>query len=310
MKLKIGFSVLIALIGFQEVFSQQDSQFSHYMYNTINVNPAYAGSRGVLSLFGLHRAQWVGLEGAPSTTPFSINTPLGERGLGLGVSFINDRIGPSDENTISGDLSYSIPVSQVFKLSFGVKATAHLLNVDFTKLNIYQSQDDMLQYNIDNKFSPNFGAGVYFHSQKSYLGLSVPSILETEHFDSSSSSASSSIASERMHVYLIGGHVFDLTSDIALKPAFLTKLVSGSPLQLDLSANALFYQKLTLGVSYRLDAAVSALAGFQLTDSFFIGYGYDMDTTELANYNSGSHEVFLRFELNRKEDRVISPRFF
>ena len=111
-------------------YSQQDAQYTQYMYNTINVNPAYAGSRGVLSVFGLHRTQWVGLDGAPTTNAFSINSPINNSNLGVGLSFVNDKIGPTVENTISADLSYTIKTSETYKLSFGIKGTANLFNLD------------------------------------------------------------------------------------------------------------------------------------------------------------------------------------
>lgn len=307
---KIFFSLLIFLVTING-YTQQDSQFTNYMYNTVNINPAYAGSRGVMSILGLHRSQWVGLDGAPVTNTFSLNTPFNNSNFGLGVSIVNDRIGPSDENAISVDVSYSIPTSENYKLSFGIKGTANLLNVDFTKLNIYNQGDLYSQQNVDNKFSPNVGAGVYYHSNKTYFGFSVPNFLETQHFDKNSISlASSSVAAEKMHYYFIAGHVFDLTDNVKLKPAVLSKIVNGVPLQLDLSANFLFNEKFTLGAAYRWDAAASFLAGFQVSDSWLIGYSYDLETTKLANYNSGSHEFFLRFELFRNIGKVVSPRFF
>ena len=306
-KLTILMLLFIATLGnVNETFAQQDSQYTNYMYNTININPAYAGSRGVMSLFGMHRTQWVGLDGAPVTNVASINTPINNSNVGLGISFVNDRIGPSDENAISADISYSIQTSDTYKLSFGMKATANLLNVDYTKLNIYDPTDVQFQNNIDNKFSPNIGAGVYFHSDKLYAGLSVPNFLETEHFDDNVAAT----AKERMHYYLIGGYVFDLTENIKFKPAFLSKVVNGAPLQLDLTANFMFNEKFVLGAAWRWDAAVSGLVGFQATSNWFIGYGYDAETTKLANYNSGSHEIFLRYEFKGKSEKVVSPRFF
>ena len=299
--------LFIATLGnVNETFAQQDSQYTNYMYNTINVNPAYAGSRGVMSIFGMHRTQWVGLDGAPVTNVASINTPINNSKLGMGISFVNDRIGPSDENAISADISYTIQTSETYKLSFGVKGTANLLNVDYTKLNRYDLTDPQFQNNIDNKFSPNIGAGIYFHSDKLYAGLSVPNFLETEHFDDNVAAT----AKERMHYYFIGGYVFDLSENIKFKPAFLSKVVSGAPLQLDLTANFMFNEKFVLGAAWRWDAAVSGLAGFQINQNWMIGYAYDAETTKLANYNSGSHEIFLRYEFKGKKEKVVSPRFF
>ncbi len=286
-------------------FAQQDAQYTQYMYNTTNVNPAYAGSRGVMSIFALHRTQWVGLDGAPVTNAFSINTPLNNSSLGLGVSVVNDRIGPTVENAISADLSYTLQTSETLKLSFGIKATANLFNLDVNQLNPADQNDPSLQ-NLDNKLNPNFGAGVYLHSDKFYLGLSVPNFLE----DTKYSDNSVSVFKERMNFYAIGGYVFDISSSVKFKPAFLSKVVTGSPLQVDVSGNFLFFEKLTLGAAYRWDAAVSAMAGFQISDGLYIGYGYDLDTTKLKNYNSGSHEVFLRFELFKRYSKMVTPRFF
>ena len=296
---------IISLLAGLFAYGQQDPQYTQYMYNTINVNPAYAGSREVFSVFGLHRTQWVGLDGAPVTNTVSMNTPVGNN-VGLGLSFVNDRIGPMDENSISADFSYTIPATQESKLAFGVKATAHLLNVDYTKLNIYNSTDPRFQTNINNDFSPNIGAGVYWYSDKAYAGFSIPNFLETNKYKDNATS----VVREKMHYYIIGGYVFDLSYNVQFKPAFMAKTVAGSPLQLDLTANFLFNEKFTAGLAYRWDAAVSALVGFQITDGIFVGYTYDMDTTELANYNSGSHELFLRFEMPLKAKKVINPRFF
>ena len=286
-------------------FAQQDAQYTQYMYNTINVNPAYAGSRGVMSVFGLHRTQWVGLDGAPTTNAFSINSPIENSNLGIGLSFVNDKIGPTVENTISADVSYTIQTSETYKLSFGVKGTANLFNLDVNKLNPENAGDPLLQ-NLDNDFSPNVGAGVYLHSDKLYLGASVPNFFETKRY----SDNDVAVYKERLNMYFIGGYVFDLTPNLKFKPAFLTKVVGGAPLQLDLSGNFLINEKFVLGGAWRWSAAVSAMAGFQVTDGLFIGYGYDLETTKLRNYNSGSHEVFLRFELFKRQDKIVSPRFF
>jgi len=285
-------------------YAQQDAQFTQYMYNTINVNPAYAGSRGALSMFALYRTQWVGLDGAPVTSTVSMNTPLNESNLGLGVSLINDKIGPTTENTISADLSYTIPTSETWKLSFGIKATANLFDLDATKLNPVDGTDPSLQNY--NTFSPNIGAGVYWHSDKAYVGFSIPNFIETNRYDDNEVA----IFKERISYYLIGGYVFDLSDTVKFKPAFLTKMVEGAPLQVDLSGNFMFFDKFMLGASYRWSAAMSAMVGFQVSDGLYIGYGYDKETTNLDNYNSGSHEIFLRYELFKNNNKITTPRFF
>lgn len=285
-------------------YAQQDAQFTQYMYNTININPAYAGSRGALSMFALHRTQWVGLDGAPVTNTVSINTPLNASKLGLGVSLVNDKIGPTTENTISADLSYSIQTSETWKLSFGIKATANLFDLDASKLNPVDATDPSLQNY--SKFSPNIGAGAYWHSDKAYVGLSVPNFIQTNRYNDNEVA----IFKERISYYLIAGYVFDFSNTVKFKPALLTKMIEGAPLQVDASANFMFYDKFMLGVSYRWSASVSAMAGFQVTDGLYIGYGYDKETTNLDNYNSGSHEIFLRYELFNNIKKITTPRFF
>jgi type IX secretion system PorP/SprF family membrane protein len=303
-KIVIIFAMLLTVMVSN---AQQDAQYTQYMYNTINVNPAYAGSRGVMSIFGLYRTQWVGLDGAPDTGTFSINTPIANSNLGLGVSVVGDRIGPVAEDAISADVSYTIPMSETYKLSFGVKGTANLFKLDQSKLSPQDENDPLLQEY--DTFSPNVGAGVYLHSNKFYLGLSVPNFLQTKRFNKVQDK-DYTVFVERMNGYLIGGYVFDIGSNLKFKPAFLAKAVQGAPLQLDVTGNFLIYEKLTLGAAWRWDAAVSLLAGFQVNKSLLIGYGYDKETTKLAGFNSGSHEIFLRYELFKKPERIVSPRFF
>ncbi|MFH6989700.1 type IX secretion system membrane protein PorP/SprF [Flavobacterium collinsii] len=298
--------VLVLLFCSTAGFAQQDAQFTQYMYNTININPAYAGSRGVMSIFGLYRTQWVGLDGAPETSSFSLNTPINSN-VGLGVSLVNDKIGPTNENNISADFSYSIPTSATAKLSFGIKGSANIFKLDPTKLSPEHQGDTQFQ-DFQNKFSPNIGAGVYWHTDKAYVGLSVPNFIQTTRYDDNDYS----IYKDRINYYFIAGYVFNLNSyeTIKFKPALMTKMVEGSPLQVDASANFMFNDKFVVGVAYRWSASISALAGFQITDSMYLGYAYDRETTRLVNYNSGSHEIFLRFEFLNNYSRITSPRFF
>lgn len=307
MNLAKKITALLALVSIS-AFAQQEAQYTQYMYNPININPAYAGSRGALSIFGLHRTQWVGLDGAPSTTALSMNTPFQHSKVGLGVSFVNDRLGAMDENTISVDFSYSLDLGGRAnnQLSFGLKGSANLLNVDYTKLDIYNPNDPQFAHNIDNELTPNVGAGIYYHSNKAYLGLSVPNLLSTERYNDNVRST----MTQRMHYYLMGGYVFDVNPTLKFKPAFLIKAVEGAPLQADVSGSFLIQDRLTLGGAYRWDAAWSAMIGFQVTDGLFVGYSYDADTQSLSNYNNGSHEVFVRFELFNRFKRINSPRFF
>jgi type IX secretion system PorP/SprF family membrane protein len=282
------------------------------MYNTVSVNPGYAGSRGHFSIAALYRAQWVGLDGAPKTQTLNLHSPIGYNGVGMGVSIVNDQIGPTSETYFDLDFSYTIQASEVARISFGLKASAHLLDIRFSELNQDLANpggpDPTLQQDIDNRFSPNIGAGVYYHTDKFYAGLSVPRFLETSHFDESSLSS----AKEQMNFYLITGYVFDLSPFWKFKPTLLTKVVQGAPLQADFSANFMYNEKFIMGAAYRWDAAVSGLVGFQVSPEFLIGLAYDREITELgrAVFNDGSFEVILRYDFIKVLDNLKSPRFF
>ncbi|WP_166922169.1 PorP/SprF family type IX secretion system membrane protein [Flavobacterium poyangense] len=299
---------LIVLFLFWSIcgFSQQDSQYTQYMYNTMNINPAYAGQRKALSIFGMHRSQWVGIDGAPSTTTFAGHLPINDTNLGAGISFENDRIGPSNENKFTASLSYKIKASDYYELAFGLNTSVTNLKIDYSKLNIYDPNDISYQNNI-SKFSPNFGVGMYLYSDYTYFSLSVPSILETKHYKDDQAF---SVLKEKMHLYLMGGHVFEVSPTVLFKPSLLVKIVEGTDPQVDLSANFLINEKFSGGLCYRFGSALSAMAGFQVTEGLFVGYAYDMETSKIRNFNSGSHEIFLRFEVFEYFDRIVSPRFF
>ncbi len=301
-------SLLFLLVSLSaRLYGQQDTQYTQYMYNTTVINPAYAGSRDYLSLTALYRSQWVGLEGAPTSQNIGIHAPVGYRGVGLGFSAVRDEIGPTEETNFDVDFSYTIDTSRDGRLSFGLKAGGNLLDVKFSELHKYTT-DPILASDIDKKFSPNFGAGIYYHTDRFYAGLSVPRFLETSHFDRSSLAT----AKEKMNFYLITGYVWDINDDLKFKPTILAKAVKGAPLQLDFSANLMLDEKFILGAAYRWDAALSGMAGFNVSNNFLIGLAYDREITELgsASFNNGSFEIVLRYDFIPNRRRLKSPRFF
>ena len=318
MILKKNFLLLIlflSVVSVHKATAQQDAQYTQYMFNTLSVNPAYAGSRGELSIAALYRSQWVGLDGAPETFTLSLNSPIRNSKLGYGVSIVQDNIGDGaiSETFIDAVVSYTIDVSLEAKLSFGLKAGGNLLNLDFNNLRNFDVEP-VDASNIENRFSPNVGLGVYYHTNKFYAGLSAPNLFQTEHFDNSLTDSNSInfLSQERINYFLITGYIFDIGSDFKFKPALLTKVVGGAPLQVDVSANFLYNDKFSFGAAYRWDAAVSALAGFQISDQVMLGLAYDREITELGGtqFNNGSFEVFLRFELVKSFQKLVSPRFF
>ena len=297
----------MVLLASAPLYAQQDAQYTQYMYNTVSVNPGYAGSRGHMSVAALHRSQWLGLDGAPTTQTLNLHSPIGYRGVGLGFSIVNDKIGPTSETNFDIDFSYTIYTSTEGRLSFGLKASAHLLDIRFSDLNQF-APDVTLENDVDNRFSPNFGAGVYYHNEHFYAGLSVPRFLQTSHFDESSLST----AKERMNFYFITGYVWDVNEFLKFKPTLLTKVVQGAPLQVDLSANFMLNDKFIVGAAYRWDAAVSGMIGFNISEGFLIGMAYDREVTELgsAAFNDGSFEVILRYDFIKTKGQLKSPRFF
>ncbi|MFC4096226.1 PorP/SprF family type IX secretion system membrane protein [Euzebyella saccharophila] len=310
-------SLFLLLIFWSEGTAQQDAQYTQYMFNTMSVNPAYAGSRGQLSAAALYRSQWVGVDGAPETFTLNLHSPIRNSRVGYGLSVVNDKIGEGtiQETYIDALVSYTIDVSLKGKMSFGLKLGGNMLNLDFEQLRQRPGFEEATSTdNIENKFSPNFGLGLYYHTDKFYAGLSAPNLLETEHFDDGSTDANDVdfLSQDRINFYLITGYVFDLNDNLKFKPALLSKMVSGAPLQLDVSANFLFAEKFSLGAAYRWDAAVSGLAGFQITDQILLGLAYDAETTSLGDtqFNSGSFEIFLRWELVKSFEKLVSPRFF
>ncbi len=312
MKKLILFILLVASTS-QIILAQQEPQYTQYMYNTLAINPGYAGSRGVFSITGMHRSQWLGIDGAPKTQTLNFHTPVSER-VGIGLSIVNDEIGngTNQETYFDGIFSYTIPFSRENKLSFGIKAGGHLLNVDFAKLANYEQEVSVSGLpNIDNKFSPNFGVGAYYYNERFYAGISVPNFLRTEHFDDSDSS-NSFLAKERLNLYLMTGYVYDIHPTVKFKPALLLRAEQGAPLQVDVSANFLFNEKLTLGAAYRWDAALSAIFGFQINDNLTLGLAYDRELSELGGetFNDGSFEILLRYEFMTRTQRRMVPRFF
>lgn len=307
--------MLLLLVIAADVTAQQDAQYTQYMFNTITVNPAYAGSRGQFSAAALYRAQWVGLDGAPETFTLNLHSPIRNSNLGYGISVVKDDIGDGvvSETYLDAVISYTVDVSLDGKLSFGLKAGGNILNLDFNGLRNFDVEPVNVD-NIENRFSPNVGLGIYYHTNKFYAGLSAPNLLQTQHFDNSQTSANSVqfLSKERINFYLITGYVFDIGGNTKFKPALLTKAVGGAPLQIDLSTSFLFNDKFSIGAAYRWDAAVSALAGFQITDQLMLGLAYDRETTALGGtqFNDGSFEIFLRYELVKTFNKLVSPRFF
>lgn len=289
-----------------EINGQQDPEYTQYMYNMSIINPAYAGSKEALSIGVLGRRQWVGVSGAPRTFTAAIHSPVGKN-VGLGLSFISDRVGPVEETTAYADFSYTIRTSEVGKLAFGLKAGFTFQSIGLLRLTQVDPNDPLFQENINNTY-PNIGAGLYYYTDRLYLGLSMPNILESTHFDDGNGIVSS--ASEEMHTFFTGGYVFDLSDKVKFKPSAMLKFAFNTPLSVDVSANFLFNEKFELGAAYRWDDSFIGMVNFLIDDSLRIGYAYDHTTSNLGQFNSGTHEVFILFDFAFERAKYRSPRFF
>lgn len=288
------------------VHGQQDPLFSQYMFNTLAFNPAYAGSADVMTMLALSRHQWVGFEGAPSTQTFVAHSPLKNQNMALGFTAINDKAGPVHQTSILADYAYRIRVNDESQLAFGLKGGFNIYQADIASLSTVEV--DPANVNIEGKLLPNFGFGLFWHSERYYAGLSVPKLLEND--ISAGNSSPLVTASEVRHFFLMGGYVFDIDRDIKFKPSFLLRQVAGAPLSLDINANFLLRERIWLGAMYRFGNAFGLLAQYQVNDQFRIGYAFDLTTTALGAYNAGTHEIMLNYDLRFARGKTVSPRYF
>jgi type IX secretion system PorP/SprF family membrane protein len=303
----------ILFIGLLSVVAvaQQDAMYTHYMYNTLAVNPAYAGSRDALSITGLHRSQWIGFKGSPITQTLTVHSPVLSKNIGMGLSFINDRIGPTNTTSLYLDFSYRIDFNKKSYLAFGLKGGMNMRYQGFAELERVDSNDPLLLNDVRSQFLPNFGFGLYYYAERYYAGISIPKLLENN-FETNSTVGTTNLASEERHYYFIAGTIFDLNESIKLKPTTFVKVTNGAPIEADLTATFIFNDRFWLGTMYRTGDALGVLAGMNITDQFGLGYSFDWSfKNTTVQYNVGSHELMLRYDLVYKvKDDIRSPRYF
>jgi len=291
--------------------AQQDPEYTHYMYNMSVVNPAYAtGTAAMLNLGGLYRTQWVGAVGAPKTFTFFGHTALNEK-IEVGASLISDDIGDGakKENNFYADFAYVLQLGGNNKLSLGLKAGFTSLQTNFNGFRFTDPATDLAFAENINVTKPNIGVGAYYFTDKYYVGLSAPNLLSSKHIEEKS--GINAYGSEKIHAFLTAGYVFQINDVFKLKPAFMSKFVPGSPVSVDITVNVLYNDKFELGAAYRIKDAVSALMNINVTPSLRIGYAYDHTLSNLGQFNSGTHEIMLLFDLDllgKGYDK--SPRFF
>lgn len=305
--MKKFFYIILFLLVSKQLLAQQDAMYSQYMFNMMAVNPAYAGSREVLSITGLSRAQWVGVEGAPLSSTVSLDMPIKSKHIGLGLQVFNDKIGVGTSNGFYGSYAYRIKMNRS-TLAFGLQGGLVHFTTQYASLRLDGPQiyipDRAFQENA-NILIPSAGAGVYLSDDRYYVGASIPSLLNTQ-----LSSNTQVRINKYDHLFLMGGYVFALNRDFKLKPSVLLKAVTGAPMELDLNANFWMYDIFAIGASYRTGDAAVGMIELQAAPNFRIGYAYDYSFGELRHFHSGSHELLLRYEFGYAKDRILTPRYF
>jgi type IX secretion system PorP/SprF family membrane protein len=304
---KIHFAALLMFLLFIDASAQQDPNYTQYMYNMSAINPAYAGSKDNMTGGMLYRKQWIGLDGAPSTGTFFINTPVGKN-VGVGLSVISDKIGPVEENDVYGDFSYTLNLGGEHRLALGLKAGFTMNNIGL-KTEIDPSVPDPGDdaFGADTNTSRfNAGTGLFYYTNKYYVAFSVPNMMKGTYLDRNGRQ----FGTTTLHYFLTGGYVFDVNPNLKFKPFSMIKMAPGAPTSFDLSANFMFFDKFEAGTTYRLQDSFGVMVNYMITPNLRLGYAYDHVVSDLKVVSSSSHEFIMLFDLNFPKKVSQSPRYF
>lgn len=304
--------IIVTLLSTICANAQYDAMFTQYMFNEMYINPAYTGSKEAMAVNLTHRQQWVNFPGRPITTSFTLHGPLANDKMGLGISFLNEQIGKLNRNLVYLNYSYRLKVSEKGKLCFGLMGGIHNQVNKLSELKATDVGDIQVSQNTPSILSPNFGAGIYYYTNKFYAGLSIPRMIDDSYmFDPAGSIIKSNkFSASKFHYYLTAGYLFDINEDLKVKPQAMIKMVQNAPLQYDVNVNFLIKNKIWAGVSYRSAADVSVLLGLQVTPQFLVNYSYDYALTKIQKYSQGSHEITLGYLFSYKQRKVVTPRYF
>ena len=300
--------------------AQQDKMFSQYMFNMMAINPAYAGSRDVLSMTALYRAQWIGIEGAPQTATFTADMPINKERVGLGLQLSNDKIGLINQTGAYLSYAFRIKLGERSTLALGLQGGAMSYRANYTEAILSPGGPADLAFSQNvSKILPNFGTGVYLSNDRGYIGLSVPYLLKSTLTDFSAANGDNR-STLRRHAYATAGFVVGLSPTIKLKPSFLAKYAEGAPLGFDGNVNVWFNDRIALGTSFRKNQFYSwtndsndawvGLVELQVSDQLRFGYAYDRTLNNLKSYGPSSHEFMIRYEFGFGKNKILTPRYF
>ncbi len=307
-KLILVTAILLFSFGWQDVKAQQEPLYTQYMFNTVSVNPAYAGTRDAMNVLFLSRMQWTGMDGAPRTYDFTMHTPLNNYKMGLGLSIVSDSHGPVNNYYINFNYAYRVSLTEKMTLSMGVKGGIYNYYVGLNSLDFGQN-DPSAQNDLEQRFQPNAGLGLYLYTDRYYFGASVPKLISTDL--SGNQTTTSNLGELKQHFFLMGGYVMDLNKDFKFKPSAIAKMVNGAPPSLDLTAQFLYRGAYWFGATYRWGDAVAFIGNIQLNKQLMVGYSYDYSVSNLSTYNNGSHEIIISYDFDGfLKNKVKSPRYF
>jgi len=302
----------ILLVSFvfltRESTAQQDPMFTQYMENIMFLNPAYAGSGEGVSMLAFSRNQWVSMSSAPVSRSIAVNTPISGAKMGLGFSFLNDQIGIVKQNGLYVDYSYKLFLNNGRNLALGLKGGVNFYEAGVSDLLTIDPNDPIFAQDINRNFLPNLGVGAFFNTNRYYIGLSVPKLIENT--INKNGLTVQSISRERIHIFFMAGYVFDVNRIVKFKPSILTKYVKNAPISIDLNGSFVFYDRLWLGAMYRLGDAFGGMFQLQATNQIRIGYSYDLPINALGAFNGGTHEIMVSYDFKLAGGKVRSPRYF
>jgi type IX secretion system PorP/SprF family membrane protein len=303
---KIYIVSLLVLFSCIKTVAQQSPHYTQYMYNMNVINPAYAGSKENISMGILYRKQWVNIEDAPTSFTFSAHTPTANN-VGLGLSFISDKIGPVTEQNVYGDFSYTLKLNETHRLALGLKAGVSFHNVGLRDIqsSLPDPSEGIFGEDI-NDANLNVGAGAFYYTDKYYVAFSIPNMIKSAHLDYNGREYGSDVS----HYFLTAGYVFDVNADLKFKPSMMLKSAFNVTPSLDLSANFLYQEKIELGATFRLEDSYGAMINFLIMPDLRIGYAYDHVVSSLKIATSSSHEVMILYDLFTPKKVSRSPRFF
>lgn len=314
-------------------FGQQSVQFSQYIFNSLSVNPAYAGYKEELFAQIALRSQWTGISGAPRTGQLSLDglTNSITKRMGLGLQVTSDKLGPQNASSIYFNYAYRLQLNaeDTERLSFGLGLGVTNYSLDGTMLDPIKSEDQSLPAGTISSYIPDMRFGVYYYNPNWYLGLSVMDLISGNKSNDIFrwDAGTTQNLKRKRSMYIIAGTLVDLAQDIKFRPSMLWKEDFKGPSSLDLNAMVILNNRLWFGGGYRTGVnlwdkeyremqtlsnsnSVTGIVQFYANNRLRIGYSYDYIVSALSSVQNGTHEITLGITFPSKSNRIISPRFF